>query len=565
MGSSYVFPPRVSYSSSCQKRAFREAQRQYIAKMVGMKRFHLSVTSSKPSKYEEFVEMEIDLGEEDYGDDYDDDEDIFHKKVSVEEEKIHKEASTSSKKVWNDEEWMFYDVARINVKGGDGGNGCMAMRREFRLEFGGPCGGNGGDGGSVWLECDETLNTLALLRRRVHHKGRPGKNGLGKSMHGVKGADCIIPVPPGTIIRDQHGSLAGELNQHGQRMLVARGGRGGRGNEHFKTPRHKAPAFAEKGAIGVNRWLNIELKLLADVGLVGVPNAGKSTLLAAASNAKPKIADYQFTTIVPNLGVCDIDVSADAAGKGLVMADIPGLLEGAHDGKGLGLAFLRHVDRCRVLIHVIDGNSRDPIGDFKVINQELALFNPRLKDRAQVVVINKIDLPEVKELLPDMIGEIKRLASHTRIMGVSAASGENVKELMRRVRKVIDAMPEQSEFELFAEEERRVSFEDEEDEEFEVLFDPSFPGQFRVAGEKIENIIAQTNWDYYEAVQRFQRILDAQGITEALKMAGAEQGDLIMIGELDFNFWEKKNVWVEQMGMENINPRERGENKNTER
>ena len=533
-------------------------------------------------KYEKFVDMEIDLSEDfddDYDDEYDDDDDIFHDEgdfiisddgteITIDPTK-KRGAMGDTKKVWNDQEWMFFDVARINVKGGDGGNGCMAMRREFRLEFGGPCGGNGGNGGSVYLECDETLNTLALLRRRVHHKGRPGKNGLGKSMHGEKGVNCVIPVPPGTIVRDQEGILAGELNNHGQRMLVAKGGRGGRGNEHFKTPRNKAPAFAEKGAVGSSRWLNIELKLIADVGFIGVPNAGKSTLLASASNAKPKIADYPFTTIVPNLGVCDFsdsgDVSTVSDGKGLVLADIPGLLEGAHDGKGLGLAFLRHVDRCRVLIHVIDGDSLDPIGDYKVINQELALFNPNLKDRTQVIVINKIDIPEVRELLPDMLDEIKRVCGHTRVLGISAATTENVKELMTRVRKLIDSMPKQSEFELFTEEEDRVSFDDEEDDEFEILYDVNFPGQYRVAGAKIEGMIAQMNWDYYEAVQRFQRILDAQGVTEALKIAGAEQGDLIMIGDLDFNFWDKKNVWVEQMGMENINPRQRGENKNTER
>ena len=245
----------------------------------------------------------------------------------------------------NDQEWMFFDVAKINVKGGEGGDGCMAMRREFRLEFGGPSGGNGGAGGNVYIECDEGLNTLSMLRRRVHHKGKDGTNGRGDSRHGYRGEHCIIKVPPGTIVRDQDGILAGELNAHGQRMLVARGGKGGRGNEYFKTPRNNAPTFAEKGEKGAERWLNIELKLIADVGLIGVPNAGKSTLLAATSNAKPKIADYAFTTIVPNLGVCDVDGAED--GSGLVLADIPGLLEGAHDGVGLGLAFLRHVQRCR--------------------------------------------------------------------------------------------------------------------------------------------------------------------------------------------------------------------------
>lgn len=231
------------------------------------------------------------------------------------------------------------------MQGGEGGDGCMAMRREYCIEHGGPSGGNGGHGGSVYLECDRNLNTLAMLRRRVHHRGKDGTNGRGDSRHGQKGKDCIIPVPPGTIVRDYNGALAGELNNHGDRMLVARGGRGGHGNEYFKTPRMNCPSFAEKGEIGPERWLNIELKLIADVGLIGVPNAGKSTLLAAVSNARPKIADYPFTTIVPNLGVCDLFDNDD--GASLVLADIPGLLEGAHEGVGLGIAFLRHIQRCR--------------------------------------------------------------------------------------------------------------------------------------------------------------------------------------------------------------------------
>lgn len=266
---------------------------------------------------------------------------------------------------------MFFDVAKINVQGGEGGDGCMAMRREYCVEFGGPSGGNGGNGGSVYLQCDKRLNTLSLMRRKVHHKGTDGTNGRGDSRHGQKGKDCYIPVPPGTIVRDESGVLAGELSTDGQILLVAKGGSGGRGNEHFKTASHNAPSFAEKGAIGASRWINVELKLIADVGLVGVPNAGKSTLLAASryadaeccfvvtvrvmtvfyhlvcnSNAKPKIADYAFTTVVPNLGVCDI-LDADSAGQSLVLADIPGLLEGAHEGVGLGLAFLRHIQRCR--------------------------------------------------------------------------------------------------------------------------------------------------------------------------------------------------------------------------
>jgi GTP-binding protein len=246
---------------------------------------------------------------------------------------------------------MFFDVARINVKGGDGGKGCMAMRREYCVDMGGPSGGNGGNGGNVYFECDTNLNTLASLRTQVHYKGEDGNNGLGDSRHGRKGKDIIVKVPPGTIVRNEDGILAGELNNHGDRMLVAKGGRGGRGNEYFKTARYTAPSFAEKGEKGIDRWLFLELKLLADLGLVGVPNAGKSTFLAAVTNAKPKIADYPFTTVVPNLGVCDLFMeqqkNGEFSGSSIVLADIPGLLEGAHQGVGLGLAFLRHIQRCR--------------------------------------------------------------------------------------------------------------------------------------------------------------------------------------------------------------------------
>eukprot|EP00981_Chlorochromonas_danica_P008350 scaffold2136_cov170-Ochromonas_danica.AAC.4 len=455
---------------------------------------------------------------------------------------------------------MFFDIARVNVKGGDGGDGCMAMRREFRIEFGGPSGGNGGNGGSVYLECDNSLNTLAMLRRRVHHRAKDGTNGKGDSRHGYKGEDCVIPVPPGTIVRDQFGALAGELNNHGERMLVAKGGRGGRGNEHFKTPRMNAPVFAEKGELGTERWINIELKLIADVGLVGVPNAGKSTLLAAASNAKPKIADYPFTTVVPNLGVCDIFPDDGQSESSLVMADIPGLLEGAHEGRGLGLAFLRHIQRCRVLIHVLRGDSEDVLGDFQAINQELELFNPKLANKTQVIVLNKIDIPEVREKQLHLIRDLKKVAGHSRILPISAATGENVKELMIRVRKLVDSLPKQTYYELFedgSENLERVNFEEEETDDFEILTDERYPNQFRIVGRKIEKVVEMTNWDYYESVLRFQRIMEAQGISDALEEAGAVQGDLVMIGDYDFNYWDRRNRWVADLGLQDVNPRKR--------
>lgn len=258
------------------------------------------------------------------------------------------------------------------------------MRREKYVDMGGPNGGSGGRGGSIFLQCSEGLNTLAMVRNKVHHRAKDGQNGQGKSRTGTSGSDIYISAPLGTVVRDQDGTLCGELTDHNQELLVARGGRGGRGNEAFKSVRSRAPMFMEKGESGGERWLSLELKLVADVGFVGVPNAGKSTLLAVSSNAKPKIADYPFTTVIPNLGVCDV-LGDEDQGKGLVLADIPGLLEGAHTGVGLGLAFLRHVQRCRVLVHMVSGDSLDPLGDYRAIQQELELFSPKLLLKQQVM------------------------------------------------------------------------------------------------------------------------------------------------------------------------------------
>jgi len=461
-----------------------------------------------------------------------------------EDEKQKKKKKVISELEQNDKEWQFFDTAKIFVQAGKGGDGCVAFRREKGMPLMGPCGGSGGKGGSVILQCDKEMNTLAYFRRKVHHRAEKGTNGLGKGRLGIKGKDNIVKVPPGTVIFDEEGNFAGELKEDGEEILVARGGRGGRGNEAFKTNRHTAPKLSEKGMLGAERWINLELKLVADVGFVGVPNAGKSTLLNSATNAKPKIANYPFTTVVPNLGVCDcLDVygkdSDLGSGKGLVLADIPGLLEGAHTGRGLGIAFLRHVQRCRCLVHVVNGDSPDPVGDFIAINQELELFNPKLQQKPQVVVLNKIDIPEVAERKDEFEQALKDACSHTRVMCISAATGEGVNDLMRRLRKFVDTLPEP---ENLFEGTEAVSL-DESDLEgdysqavYEIETDPAYPGQFRISGNKIETIAAMTNWEYYEAVDRFKRIMDAMGITKSLEERGAEAGDLIMIGDLDFEY-----------------------------
>lgn len=338
----------------------------------------------------------------------------------------------------DDPEWKFFDTARVHVTGGDGGNGCVAFRREKGVAMGGPSGGRGGDGGSIILVCDEGLNTLAPSRNRVHVRARKGNNGTGKSRNGCAGLDERIPVPPGTVVRELlTQKVAGELKEHGEELLVARGGRGGRGNAAFKTARRTAPKLAERGEPGAARWLSLELKLVADVGFLGMPNAGKSTLLAAASAAKPKIANYPFTTIVPNLGVCDIGDE----GAGLVLCDIPGLIEGASSGVGMGSTFLRHVQRCKVLLHVVDGTSEDPIGDFKTINKELENYDEFLAQKPQVVVLNKCDVSEVNEKKDELIQQLREAAGHTRVLHISAATQNNVAELMGRLKKFCDSQP----------------------------------------------------------------------------------------------------------------------------
>ena len=344
--------------------------------------------------------------------------------------------SRSSGNNKNDEEWKFFDTARLHVSGGNGGNGCVAFRREKGEAMGGPNGGRGGSGGSVYFTADESLNTLAGLRSKIHVKAGHGKNGIGKNKDGSHGNDYRVRVPCGTIIRELHTQkVAGELRTHGEEIMVARGGRGGRGNAAFMTQRRTAPKLSERGEPGAEHWLSVELRLVADVGFLGMPNAGKSTLLSSASAAKPKIANYPFTTIVPNLGVCDLGEE----GSGLVLCDIPGLIEGAAQGTGLGFSFLRHVQRCKVLLHVVDGTSEDPIRDFNILNKELAMYDDMLGKKPQVVVLNKCDVSEVREKQDALVEQLQEAVGHSRVMTISAATTHNVQELMGRLKKFVEA------------------------------------------------------------------------------------------------------------------------------
>lgn len=422
---------------------------------------------------------------------------------------------------------MFFDEAKIHVQAGNGGDGCISFRREKYVPFGGPDGGNGGDGGSVFLVASPHLNTLATFARRSRFKAQSGGRGQGKNCHGKKGADLLIAVPLGTVVYDaETGELLADLVEPGQRVLVAQGGRGGRGNASFATPTDQAPRVATKGDPGEARWLRLELKLIADVGIVGVPNAGKSTLLSVISAARPKIAPYPFTTLEPNLGVVELD------GRSFVAADIPGLIEGAHRGEGLGHQFLRHIERTRVLIHLLDGAAADPLRDWEQINVELELFDPRLLRKPQLAVFNKMDLPQARERWPEIKEGLARRGQEC--MAISAITGEGVRDMLWRVLQLLDSAPsveeELQEFKVF----RPEPVDAKKDSDgYEIVREGN---GFRIRGAKIERIAARTMWESDEAVLRFQRILKAMGIYDDLVAAGIQVGDTVYIGDVELEW-----------------------------
>jgi len=458
---------------------------------------------------------------------------------------------TGGREAAND--WLFADVAKINVTAGDGGNGVMAFRREKGVPKGGPFGGSGGSGGHVFLVADKGLNTLARFRGRVHFRASPGNNGLGKGKHGAGGGDATVPVPLGTVVRDATtGRVVADLSEPGSSVRVARGGRGGRGNMAFKTDRNRAPRMCERGEAGVSRWVKLELKLVADAGLVGVPNAGKSTMLARVSAATPKIANYPFTTVVPQLGVVDgyDGEGGDASGgsstsRSMVLVDIPGLLEGAHAGVGMGTAFLRHIERCRAIVHVVDGSAADPVGDYEAICGELELFNPRLATKPSVVLLNKMDLPHVRAAWEEggLRDALLAVMPHRRLAAVSAVSGAGVQKMLHRLTDlVVDARAKDDGGEVIA----PAEYEDSDEEEMaarKVTVQLVAPGVFDVRGPKVDRAAAMTNWDYVEAVDRFQRVLEALGVNRKLKAAGASDGDTIVVLEREFTYYARDNIY----------------------
>jgi GTP-binding protein len=414
------------------------------------------------------------------------------------------------------EDYLF-DEATIHVRAGKGGDGCVSFRREKYVPMGGPDGGNGGAGGDVYLVANRHLNTLMQFQRQKHFRAEDGGRGQGKKMQGKSAEDLLVPVPPGTVIREaESGELLADLVEDGQRVLVAKGGRGGRGNAFFATPTNQAPRIVEKGEPGEERSLRLELKMIADVGIVGLPNAGKSTLLAALSAARPKIADYPFTTLSPNLGVVTIGSTS------LVLADIPGLIEGAHEGLGLGIKFLRHIERTRVLIHLLDGSSDDPMRDWETINQELGCFSRELAAKPQVAAFNKMDLPQAREAWPAIQAAMSEQGK--RVLPISAVSGEGTRELLFAVFQLVQQVPDEVEPVV----EARVFRPAQDDEAFEIVREGD---RIRVRGPRVERAAAMTDWGNSEAVARFQRILRSMGIFDALRDVGVDFGDTVVIGE----------------------------------
>jgi GTP-binding protein len=421
---------------------------------------------------------------------------------------------------------MFIDQVVIQVASGKGGDGVVHFRREKYVPFGGPDGGDGGRGGDVILQVNPKLNTLAAFQHQRQFKAADGRNGGGKNQTGRSGADLIIQVPPGTVVFDEDtGNVLGDLVGEGQQLIVCKGGRGGRGNARFATARDQAPRQAEKGEPGQARSLRLELRLIADVGIVGVPNAGKSTLLARITNARPKIAPYPFTTLVPNLGVAYLDDEAT-----LILADIPGLIEGAHLGVGLGHEFLRHIQRTRVLIHLLDGLADDPLLDYAQINSELALFDPDLARKPQVVAFNKIDLPEVESRWEEIKTRLKQQGADVFAdpLPISALTGSNVRQLILTTARLLAELPPPSKAAAVP-----VYRFESDPRQFSVK---KLPDGWRVVGEAIERAAAMTYWEYEQSVRRFQRILGSLGVEAALREAGIQEGDTVYIGDYELEW-----------------------------
>jgi GTP-binding protein len=425
---------------------------------------------------------------------------------------------------------MFFDYAKIFVKGGDGGNGMVSFRREKYVPYGGPSGGDGGRGGDVALVAEEGLRTLVDFKFKKQFKAEPGKHGGSKNKHGADGESVEVKVPIGTVVKNSEtDEIIGDLTTHGQRFVAARGGRGGRGNARFSSSTNRVPEMSDNGETGEEFWLILELKLLADVGLIGFPNVGKSSVIAKVSAAKPKIADYHFTTIDPNLGVVRLEDE-----DSFVLVDIPGLIEGAGEGMGLGHRFLRHVERTRLLLHVLDvsgSENRNPLEDFETIQKEIELYNPQLKERPQIIAANKMDLTGAEENLKSLR---KVMQDRYEIFPVSAATGEGLPELMRRAGSLLKELPDLPVVFAGAEQVKLTRFRPEAPFVLEKE-----NGAWVLTGPEIRKWVVRTNFANQAAVARFLRVLQKIGVERALRDQGARHGDTVIAGDFEFEFLDE--------------------------
>ncbi|SFF52478.1 GTP-binding protein [Halobacillus alkaliphilus] len=424
---------------------------------------------------------------------------------------------------------MFVDQVKVFVKAGDGGNGLVAYRREKYVPKGGPAGGDGGNGGNVIFEVDEGLNTLMDFRYQHHFKAARGENGMNQKQHGKNADPLVVSVPPGTTVKDADtDKVIADLTEHKQRAVIAKGGRGGRGNARFATARNPAPEIAENGEPGEELDVVVELKLLADVGLVGFPSVGKSTFLSVVTAAKPKIADYHFTTLSPNLGVVE---SQDH--RSFVMADLPGLIEGAHEGIGLGHQFLRHVERTRLLLHVVDMSGlegRDPYEDYVTINNELSSYDKRLEKRPQIIVANKMDMPDSEENLKVFK---EYLDKDVMVFPISTITREGLDELLYTVADKLDQIPKQEE--TVEEVDERVVYKFEK-EEAPFQLTRADDGAYVLYGEKIESLFRRTDFSRDQSINRFARQMRSMGVDDALRKRGAKDGDTVRVLDYEFEF-----------------------------
>ncbi|MGE5629561.1 MAG: GTPase ObgE [Caulobacteraceae bacterium] len=425
---------------------------------------------------------------------------------------------------------MFVDKAKIFVKAGNGGDGKVSFRREKYVPNGGPDGGDGGDGGDIVFEVDENMRTLMDFRYKRKHTAEDGEHGGANDSFGKSGEDLYIKIPAGTILRDaETGALLGDLKHTGDKVIVAHGGKGGKGNVHFTTPTRQAPRFAQPGQKGEERWVEMELKLLADVGLVGFPNVGKSTFLSIVTSARPKIANYHFTTLVPNLGVVDL-----GEGRSFVIADIPGLIEGAHTGVGLGHDFLRHVERTKVIIHILDVSGlegRDPLDDFEKINKELKLYSEKLVNKPQIVACNKIDIPEAEKNFQKLKEELG--GRGYGVFAISAATRQGIDPLMDRVYNLLESVKDIEE--PVEEIPELVYHKNTSEKPFTVRKEN---GAYIVEGSLVEQLLASVNLDDSDSIKYFQKVLRKRGIVDELRQLGVKDGDTVKMLDFEFEYFE---------------------------